>query len=119
LVIDLQPQEDISLLLMNQRPGLALDGIRLQPMPLSLSLAKAYGGGRRRIAYERLLLDVFRGDRTLFVHRDEVEQAWQWVDGIASAWAEESMIPKPYAGGSPGPAGAYALIERSGRQWHD
>lgn len=121
LVIDLQPQEDISLLLMNQRPGLGQDGMRLQSMPLSLSLAKAYSGqnGRRRIAYERLLLDIFRGDRTLFVHRNEVEEAWRWVDGVASAWGEAGLKPKSYAAGSMGPAGVHALIERSGHQWHD
>jgi glucose-6-phosphate 1-dehydrogenase len=121
LVIDLQPQEDISLLLMNQRPGLAQEGMRLQPMPLSLSLAKAYSGhdGRRRIAYERLLLDVFRGDRTLFVHRNEVDEAWRWVDGVADAWQQAGLKPKNYAAGTSGPAGVHALIERSGHQWHD
>ena len=121
LVIDLQPQEDISLLLMNQRPGLTQEGMRLQPMPLSLSLAKAFSGhgGRRRIAYERLLLDVFRGDRTLFVHRKEVEEAWRWVDNVATSWQEAGMTPKPYAAGSMGPAGVHALIERSGHSWHD
>jgi glucose-6-phosphate 1-dehydrogenase len=121
LVIDLQPQEDISFLLMNQRPGLAQEGMRLQPMPLSLSLAKAYSGqdGRRRIAYERLLLDVFRGDRTLFVHRNEVEEAWRWVDGVADAWHQAGLRPKNYAAGTSGPAGVHALIERSGHQWHD
>ncbi|HMA48808.1 MAG TPA: glucose-6-phosphate dehydrogenase, partial [Magnetospirillaceae bacterium] len=115
------PQEDISLLLMNQRPGLAQEGMRLQSMPLSLSLAKAYSGhdGRRRIAYERLLLDVFRGDRTLFVHRNEVEEAWRWVDGVADAWQQAGLKPKNYGAGTSGPAGVHALIERSGHQWHD
>jgi len=121
LVIDLQPQEDISLLLMNQRPVLAQEGMRLQPMPLSLSLAKAFSGhgGRRRIAYERLLLDIFRGDRTLFVHRNEVEESWRWIDNVAKAWTEAGMKPKLYPAGSVGPAGVHALIERSGHQWHE
>jgi glucose-6-phosphate 1-dehydrogenase len=48
-----------------------------------------------------------------------VEQAWHWVDGVADAWAEAGMAPKPYAAGSWGPAGAFALIERSERAWHD
>jgi glucose-6-phosphate 1-dehydrogenase len=120
LVIELQPNEDISLTLMNKRPGLTQDSMRLQPLPLSLSLARALGeeGGRRRIAYERLLLDVFRGDSTLFVRRDEVEEAWRWVDGVEAAWGEAGMAPKPYAPGSWGPAGAFALIERTGRAWN-
>ena len=121
LVIDLQPDEDIELLLMNKAPGLAERGMRLQSLPLSLSLAKAYSGpnARRRIAYERLILDVIQNNRTLFVRRDEVERAWEWIDGVAEAWRESGMAPKPYAAGSWGPAGAFALIERSDRAWYD
>jgi glucose-6-phosphate 1-dehydrogenase len=119
LVIALQPDEDISLTIMNKRPGLG--DIRLQPMPLSLSLARTVGedGGRRRIAYERLLLDALRGDQTLFVRRDEVEAAWTFVDGVADAWDEADLAPRPYPAGSWGPAGAFALIERGGRAWND
>src|SRR6185312_12441527 len=78
LVIDLQPDEDIELILMNKAPGLTQGGLRLQSLPLSLSLLNTYSGPgfRRRIAYERLLLDVICGASTLFVRRDEVEQAW-------------------------------------------
>ncbi|MFZ5669395.1 MAG: glucose-6-phosphate dehydrogenase [Pseudomonadota bacterium] len=119
LVIALQPDEDIALTLMNKRPGLG--AMRLQPLPLSLSLTATLGeeGGRRRIAYERLLLDALRGDPTLFVRNDEVEAAWSFVDGVADAWAEAGMEPRPYPAGSWGPAGAFALIERSGRTWND
>ena len=121
LVIDLQPDEDIKLTLMNKAPGLSEKGMRLQAMPLSLSLAKSYEGphARRRIAYEPLLLEVMKGITTLFVRRDEVEEAWRWVDGVADAWADAGMTPKPYAAGTWGPAGAFALIERFGRIWYD
>jgi glucose-6-phosphate 1-dehydrogenase len=121
LIIDLQPDEDIELLLMNKAPGIDQGGIRLQSLPLSLSLMRAYQGpgARRRIAYERLLLDVIGGNSTLFVRRDEVEEAWRWVDGVADAWKEAGLTPKPYAAGSWGPAGAFALIERAGRAWYD
>ncbi|WP_421933384.1 glucose-6-phosphate dehydrogenase [Phenylobacterium sp.] len=121
LVIDLQPDEDIELTLMNQAPGLTHGGMRLQSLPLSLSLLRAYSGpnARRRIAYERLLLDVMHGAGTLFVRRDEVEQAWTWIDGIEAAWADSGMAPRPYAAGSWGPSGAFALIERSERAWYD
>ncbi|MFZ5720177.1 MAG: glucose-6-phosphate dehydrogenase [Pseudomonadota bacterium] len=121
LVIDLQPDEDISLTLMNKAPGISSGGMRLQSLPLSLSLLRAYEGpgSRRRIAYERLLLDVVHGDPTLFVRRDEVEEAWRWVDGVADAWAEANLAPKSYAAGSWGPSGAFALIERFGRAWSD
>ena len=121
LIIDLQPDEDIRLSLMNKAPGLGQGGMRLQSLPLSLSLLRTYegAGGRRRIAYERLLLDVIHGDATLFVRRDEVEEAWRWVDGVADAWTEARLVPKPYAAGSWGPSGAFALIERFGKDWSD
>ena len=121
LVIDLQPQEDIALTLMNKLPGVSKGGMRLQSMPLSLSLLSTYEGpgARRRIAYERLLIDVLHGDNTLFVRRDEVEEAWRWVDGVADAWTDAGLKPKPYAAGSWGPSGAFALIERSERAWLD
>ena len=121
LVIDLQPDEDIELVLMNKAPGLSHEGMRLQSMPLSLSLARSYEGpgARRRIAYEPLLLEVLNGVTTLFVRRDEVEEAWSWVDGVAEAWKEAGQSPKPYAAGSWGPAGAFALIERVERAWYE
>jgi glucose-6-phosphate 1-dehydrogenase len=121
LVIDLQPDEDIELTLMNKAPGISQGGMRLESLPLSLSLQKAYSGpgSRRRIAYERLLLDVMRGASTLFVRRDEVDEAWRWIDGVEAAWREAGMTPKPYPAGSWGPAGAFALIERAGRAWYE
>jgi glucose-6-phosphate 1-dehydrogenase len=117
LVIDLQPDEDISLTVMTKRPGLSEEGMRLQSLPLSLAMSAA--GSRRRIAYEKLLLDVFRGDRTLFVRRDEVEQAWKFVDGVSAAWAEAKIEPAPYAAGTWGPHSATALISPQGRAWNE
>jgi glucose-6-phosphate 1-dehydrogenase len=121
LVIDLQPQEDIELHLMNKAPGVSAAGMDLHPLPLSLSLRTAFGGqgARRRIAYERLLLDAIAGNQTLFVSREEVEQAWTWIDGVAEAWREADMAPLPYAAGSWGPAEAQGFIEAAGRRWHD
>lgn len=120
LVIDLQPDEDIALLLMNKSPGIS-EGMRLQPLPLSLSLLQSFEGSerRRRMAYERLLLDVIKANSTLFVRRDEVEEAWRWIDGVAEAWREARITPRPYAAGTWGPAGAFALIERFGREWYE
>jgi glucose-6-phosphate 1-dehydrogenase len=120
LLIRLQPEEDIVLRLMNQAPGLSLEGMRLESLPLSLSLkANTKHPIRRRIAYERLILDALHGNSTLFVRRDEVEKAWEWVDGVNDAWRRSGQLPRPYAAGSWGPAGAFALIERDGREWHD
>jgi glucose-6-phosphate 1-dehydrogenase len=120
LLIRLQPEEDIVLRLMNQAPGLSLDGMRLESLPLSLSVkATQKTPARRRIAYERLILDALNGNSTLFVRRDEVEKAWEWVDGVNDAWRRSGQTPRPYAAGSWGPTGAFALIERGGRAWHE
>jgi len=115
LVIDLQPDENIVLTVMNKRPGLSEEGMRLQSLPLSLSFSQS--GGRRRIAYEKLFLDVFRGDSTLFVRRDEVEAAWKFIDDVSAAWADANIEPAHYAAGTWGPQSAQGLISPGGRSW--
>ncbi len=117
LVIKLQPQEEISLSLMNKTPSLERGGIELRPLALNLSLDTAFTT-RRRIAYERLLLEAVKGDPTLFVRRDEAEAAWTWVDGVLDSWSRTGQPPTPYPAGSWGPAGAFALTERNGHSWN-
>ena len=119
LVISIQPEENIRLLLMAKTPGLDRDGIRLREVPLDVGLANAFADHRRRIAYERLLLDLIEGDPTLFVRRDEVEAQWQWIDGVRAAWSEAGLAPQPYDAGSRGPAAAEALTRNNGVEWHD
>jgi glucose-6-phosphate 1-dehydrogenase len=119
LVIGLQPEETIGLMMMAKTPGLDREGIRLREVPLDLGLANAFADRRRRIAYERLLLDLIDGDPTLFVRRDEVEAQWAWIDQIRSGWTEAGTTPKPYAAGNWGPSAAIALTERDGISWHD
>ena len=116
LVIRLQPDEGVKLWLMIKDPGPG--GMRLQHVPLDMSFAEAFGV-RNPDAYERLILDVVRGNQTLFMRRDEVEAAWSWIDPILDEWAESSDLPKPYTAGTWGPAAAVALIERDGRTWHE
>ena len=119
LIIGLQPEESIELRLMSKTPGLDRQGVRLREIPLDIGLANAFSEYRRRIAYERLLLDLIEGDPTLFVRRDEVEAQWAWVDRIRAAWAEKGMLPRPYAAGTWGPSAAIALTERDGISWHE
>ena len=119
LVIRLQPEEYVRLQLMAKEPGLDRNGIVLREVPLDLSLTTAFAKARRRIAYERLLLDLIEGEQTLFVRRDEVEAQWRWVDAIRSAWAEAAGEVKSYAAGTWGPNAAIALTERDGRSWND
>jgi glucose-6-phosphate 1-dehydrogenase len=119
LIIGLQPEESIELRLMSKTPGLDRQGVRLREIPLDIGLANAFSEYRRRIAYERLLLDLIEGDPTLFVRRDEVEAQWAWIDRIRAAWADRGMTPRPYAAGTWGPSAAIALTERDGISWHE
>ncbi len=124
MIIELQPEEDISLTVMNKRPGLD-QRMQLQPIKMSLSWGVPNSGDgksasppRRRIAYERLLLDAMAGDSTLFVRRDEAEQAWKWVDEVSEAWAESGLKPDDYVAGTWGPESADMLMARTGRDWN-
>ncbi|MDX2218797.1 MAG: glucose-6-phosphate dehydrogenase [Burkholderiales bacterium] len=117
LVIKLQPEEMITLTLMHKKPG--MNEVKLAEVPLNLSVGEAFESTRRRIAYERMLLDVLRDNSALFLRRDEIEAAWQWVDGIIAGWKEAGMGPKPYAAGTWGPSAAIALTERNGHSWHE
>ena len=119
LIIRLQPEEYIQLLVMAKEPGLDRHGVRLREVPLNLSLDAEFAGSRRRIAYERLLLDLIEGDQTLFVRRDEVEAQWRFIDAIREGWNANDMKPKGYASGSWGPSAAIALTERDGVTWQD
>ncbi len=117
LIIRLQPEENIRLLIMAKEPSLDRGGGRLREVGLDVSLTAE--GQRRRIAYERLLLDLLDGDPTLFVRRDEVEAQWQWIDSIIAGWKEAGMKAAPYAAGNWGPSSAIALIERDGASWYE
>ncbi|MGH3648510.1 MAG: glucose-6-phosphate dehydrogenase [Micromonosporaceae bacterium] len=116
LVLRLQPDEGVRLHLVTKEPGPR--GVRLRPVPLNLSFAETFKS-RLPDAYERLLMDVVRGNPTLFMRRDEVEAAWSWVEPILEAWKLSGEPPKRYAAGTSGPAAATALIERDGRTWHE
>jgi glucose-6-phosphate 1-dehydrogenase len=119
LVIGIQPEENITLSLMAKVPGLDRDGIRLREVPLDIAMADAFAGPMKRIAYERLLLDLIEGDQTLFVRRDEVEAQWDWIDGIRASWQDHGLRPRNYSAGSWGPSAAIALTERDGVSWHE
>lgn len=116
LVVRLQPGEGLEQLLMIKRPGPG--GMRLRQVGLDMTFAEAFDA-RHPEAYERLLMDVIRGDQALFMRRDEVEAAWDWIDPILDAWRDTEQRPADYASGTWGPTSAIALIERDGRNWHD
>ena len=115
LVIRLQPDESISLHFLAKEPG---DGMRLHPTQLELDF-EATAQKRRADAYERLLLDVIRGQLGLFMRRDELAAAWRWVEPILECWERNGEAPKTYTAGTWGPAASSALLSRDGAAWHE
>lgn len=116
LVIQLQPEEGMRLHMTAKEPGPG--GIRLKPVSLDLNYTEAFQRPSPD-AYERLLMDVVRGNPTLFMRRDEVEAAWAWVEPILVGWRESERGPRRYPAGTNGPTDATTLIERDGRTWHE
>jgi len=117
LIIRLQPDESISLRVMTKEQGLE-KGMQLRSGPLQLNFSDTYRGGRTPDAYERLLLEVMKGNQNLFVRKDEIEYAWKWCDQLIAGWKKSGDAPKPYAAGSWGPMSSIALITRDGRSWY-
>jgi glucose-6-phosphate 1-dehydrogenase len=115
LIIRLQPDEGLQMNLMAKTPG---DGMRLRPVELELDFRETFKMPRMD-AYERLLLDVLRGQLTLFMRSDELEAAWEWVEPILDFWEQEGDEPMPYTSGTWGPPAASALIGRDGLQWRE
>ncbi len=114
LIIRLQPDEGVQMKVMIKDPGPG--GMRLRQVPLDMSFAEAFKI-RNPDAYERLIMDVIRGNQTLFMRRDEVDAAWGWVDPILEAWANSKDKPRGYTAGTWGPSASIALVERDGRTW--
>ena len=118
LVIHLQPNEGVDIMMLNKVPG--IDGnIKLKTTKLDLSFSETFKNNRIFGGYEKLILEALRGNPTLFLSREEIEQAWTWVDSILSAWANNHTAPSPYPAGSWGPLASVALLARDGRGWEE
>ncbi len=115
LVITLQPEESVRLYTMAKAPG---DGMRLREVHLDLDF-KEFFLERRQDAYERLLLDVLRGNATLFMRRDEADAAWRWCQPVLDNWKKEGTPPIGYAAGSWGPPASSRLTAVAGSAWHE
>src|SRR6266581_6334740 len=115
LVIRIQPDEGISLRMMAKIPGTSL---RIEPVKMDFHYGTSLGKASPE-AYERLLLDAMSGDATLFARRDEVEEAWAFIDIIENAWSEKTNAPELsfYPAGSWGPEEADELLARDARVW--
>src|SRR5438128_6091592 len=115
LVIRIQPDEGISLRMQAKMPGTSF---RIEPVKMDFHYGTSFGKASPE-AYERLLLDAMSGDATLFARRDEVEEAWSFIDVIENAWAAKKDAPELffYPAGSWGPEEADDLLARDGRAW--
>ncbi|HBZ44657.1 MAG TPA: glucose-6-phosphate dehydrogenase [Maritimibacter sp.] len=119
LTIRLQPNEGMDLTVTIKEPGPG--GMRLIDVPLDMTFAEALGEEAADVpdAYERLIMDVIRGNQTLFMRGDEVEAAWAWTDPIIANWTEREDRPKSYEPGSVGPEEALMLLHKDGRRWRE
>jgi glucose-6-phosphate 1-dehydrogenase len=115
LVIRIQPDEGTSLRMQAKVPGTSF---RIESVKMDFHYGTSFGKASPE-AYERLLLDAMAGDATLFARRDEVEQAWAFIDAVEEGWAGKEGAPKlyTYPAGSWGPEEADELMARDGRTW--
>lgn len=116
LVMRLQPDEGMRLYMQVKEPGPG--GIRLKYLPLDLSYAENFSL-RYPDAYERLLMDVVRGNLALFMSRAEVEAAWKWVDNLLASWEQADQSLEHYTAGTQGPLQSAMLLDRDSREWWD
>jgi glucose-6-phosphate 1-dehydrogenase len=115
LVFRIQPHEAISLSFCTKRPGM---NYQIHPVTMDFAYETAFESVLPE-AYERLLLDVLRGDSTLFTRSDELEAAWQFVTPVLEYWEKEKVVPETYPAGSWGPVAADKLLRKSGRRWRE
>ncbi|MGZ8136176.1 MAG: glucose-6-phosphate dehydrogenase [Methylococcaceae bacterium] len=118
LIIHLQPNEGVEIEMLNKIPGID-EHIKLQKTKLDLSFSETFKKNRIFGGYEKLVLEAMRGNPTLFLSREEIEQAWAWIDSIQDAWRHYNDAPKPYAAGTWGPVASVALVARDGRAWEE
>lgn len=118
LVINLQPNEGIQLEMVSKKQSLK-ERMGVEKRTLNLDFYDAAGESRIPDAYERLILEVIKGDQWLFVSRDEIEASWRWCDALLDAWEAKKVGTKSYSAGSWGPSKSEILIESDNRSWHE
>lgn len=113
LIIQVQPDEGLSMEISIKSPGLSVDTV---PVALDFRYADQFDISNMT-GYESLLYELFVGDQTLFQRADGIEAGWAAVQPFLDLWAQGGM-PEVYEPGSMGPSSAAELIERDGRHWY-
>jgi glucose-6-phosphate 1-dehydrogenase len=111
LVIRVQPDEGVVLKFGSKVPGTTME---VRDIAMDFQYGEAFTESSPE-AYERLVLDVLVGDRTLFPDAAEVEQSWRVIDPLEAAWT--GTKPDPYRSGEWGPRSADEMLARDGRAW--
>ncbi|WP_112138536.1 glucose-6-phosphate dehydrogenase [Glycomyces dulcitolivorans] len=111
LVIRVQPDEGITVKFGSKVPG---TGMELRDISMGFGYGETFTESSPE-AYERLILDVLLGDKTLFPDAQEVDASWAVVDPLEEYWA--TTKPEPYESGTWGPAGSDLMLQSSGRRW--
>ena len=111
LVIRVQPDEGMTLKFGSKVPGTTME---VRDITMDFQYGEAFTEASPE-AYERLVLDVLVGDRTLFPQAGEVEASWKVIDPMETAWS--GTVPEPYRGGEWGPRAADEMLARDGRTW--
>jgi glucose-6-phosphate 1-dehydrogenase len=115
LILRIQPEEGISLRFVSKQPG---SGMRLRPVSMDFNYGTSFGE-RSPSAYETLLVDVMKGDPTLYTRQDMVEASWRAVQPILDYWGSQKFDFPNYEPGTWGPAAADAMLARRGHQWRN
>jgi len=115
LIIRIAPSEGIYLQFNAKKPGQDNDVVPVK-MDFCQNCEIGYNSPE---AYERLLLDAMKGEKTLFTRWDEVYHSWKFVDAIQDAWKKETTNFPNYTANSFGPKAADDLLERDGRKWYE
>jgi glucose-6-phosphate 1-dehydrogenase len=118
LIIRLQPNEGIELEMFSKKQSLK-ERLSLEKRTLNLDFFDSSGESRIADAYERLFLEVIKGDQWLFVSRDEIEASWRWCDQLLDSWSEKNVVTKTYSAGTWGPSKADMLMEKDQRSWYE
>ncbi|WP_298628140.1 glucose-6-phosphate dehydrogenase [uncultured Legionella sp.] len=118
LVLRLQPDEGLELRILSKVPGLG-EHLTVQESKLDLNFNRLSNSPRIADAYERLLLEVMQGNQYLFVSREEIEQAWQWIDGIKNSWDAENSPLHTYPSGTWGPDEVRKLFNGQAHIWDE
>ena len=114
LSIQVQPKEGMSLRISAKPPG---PRMRVRPVEMDFTYDSSFGVASPE-AYERLLLDVMKGDATLFTRNDEIEESWDLLAPIFKAWSSPDAPPlKQYEAGTWGPAEADDLLKPMQHAW--